>query len=205
MLRVKAGIGFAVRLLLFYGLLVLPRPLIGPYYAAFFRESANGLVGPSHEGLVIRFRPMETDARGRDVQLLVQQSGSTRFWTTPVSSRMQGYLPTAELLALILATPVPWRRRIRAMIAGILVVHVFIALRIYSAIAYSLNTAKLGYFSDFSPFGRDVVFKIDEILTTVPSTTLVVPVFIWIIVTFRRADVVSLAGLHAESALGTDR
>ncbi len=205
MLRVKAGVGFAVRLLLFYGLFVLPRPLIGPYYAAFLREGANGLVGPAREGLVIRFRPMETDSRGRDVQLLVQQSGSTRFWTTPISSRMQGYLPTAEVLALILATPVPWKRRIRAAVAGMLVVHVFIALRIYSAIAYSLNTAKLGFFSDFTPFWRDVVFKIDEVLTTVPSTTFVVPVFIWIIVMFRRADLASLIGSSAELQRRPDR
>ena len=197
MARAKAAVGFAVRLLFFYGLLVFPRPLVGPYYAAFFRESANGLVGPTREGVVIRFRPMVTDARGRDVQLVIQQSGSTRFWTTPISSRMQGYLPTVELLALVLATPIPWKRRIRATIAGLLVVHAFIALRIFSAIAYSLATAKLGYFSDFSPFWRDVVFKIDEILTTVPSTTFVAPVFIWIIVTIRRDDLLALVGSSA--------
>jgi hypothetical protein len=176
------------RLLLFYGLFVVPRPLVAHHYAALFREGANGLIGPSREGLVIRFRSMETDVRGRDVQLFLQQVDTSRFWTTPISSRMQGYLPTAEVLALILATPIPWKRRLWALIGGVLIVHVFIAVRVLSAIAYSLNTAQLGTFSDLSPFWRDVVFKIDEILTTVPTTTFVVPVFVWILVTFRRGD-----------------
>ena len=99
------------------------------------------------------------------------------------SSRYSAYEPTAVLLALILATPVPWRRRGRAIFLGGLLVHLFIAMRL------SLTLAAGGFAADKayalfhpSPFWQRVLERAEGVIADDPTVSFIVPVFIWFLV-----------------------
>ncbi len=99
------------------------------------------------------------------------------------SSRYSGYETTAVLLALILATPVPWRRRGWAMFGGLLLVHLFIAMRL------SLTLAAGGFAADKvyalfhpSPFWQRVLARAEGVIADDPTVSFIVPVFIWFLV-----------------------
>ena len=102
------------------------------------------------------------------------------------SSRYIGYSPTVLVIALILATPIPWSRRLRAATWGLLLVHGFIALRVSLTLAANGFGADKGYaLFHPGPFLRGVLSRAELILSDDPTVTFMVPVFIWFLVAFR--------------------
>jgi len=99
-----------------------------------------------------------------------------------------GYVPTALVIALVIASPVTWKRRLWALVWGGLLVTAFAAGRFYLFAYYrfsrpgELQTIELGGFSD------TVVSFLYEHLFVSPTGTVLVPVFVWLLVTFRRSD-----------------
>ena len=97
------------------------------------------------------------------------------------------YLQTGFLASLFLATPVRWRRRLRALSWGLILVHVAIVgkmlvtvLNAYSGKGVSL-LARTWPWEDIMAVAY--VFAERDILTLV-----MLPVLLWILVSFRRAD-----------------
>ena len=98
------------------------------------------------------------------------------------SSRIIGYTPTAVLVALILATPTKWKRRLWLLVWGMFLVHLFIALRLT---VFLLNS---GYAADkpyalFHPgaFWSDVLDRAKTVLADNPTFSYLVSVFLWLI------------------------
>jgi hypothetical protein len=105
-----------------------------------------------------------------------------------LSTRLTGYLPTAELLALVLATSIPWSRKWKALLWGMLGVHAYIALRLASAVLYVLSATQLSEFFTFTPTGNKIVHSIYEMAVQSVTISFATPALIWIVVTFRRGD-----------------
>ena len=101
------------------------------------------------------------------------------------SSRYVGYLPTATLIALVIATPTPWSRRWRALFWGLVLVNGFVGVRV--AIGLVVGFREVGLFV-YGPFGKTVVDLAYKAVAVSPVTSCVVPALIWILVTFRRED-----------------
>ena len=105
-----------------------------------------------------------------------------------LDSRLTGYLPTAAVLALVLAMSIPWSRKWKALVWGLVGVHLFIALRLATGVLYLLSQAKPTPFFEFTPLGNKAVYNIYEMAVQSPTISFIVPAFIWILVTFRRSD-----------------
>jgi len=94
-----------------------------------------------------------------------------------------GWQSTALLLALILATPVPWSRRRWALLWGVLGLHGFLLL--FLGFCIWVDSAEISLVT-LSPFGKAITGGCREALAG--QLNLAVPVLIWILVTFRRED-----------------
>ena len=180
-------VGFVLKLLLLYGLLAAPWPGVRGAYSVAYRAAAN-LVFGSFGGGVVRFRASPSGREEMDAEIVIRNRRSPVAGTTPHNSRMTGYLPTAEVIALILATPIPWPRRWRALLWGVVLVHGFVALRLVITLLHWFSVEEPWALYDPSPFWGNVLSTLFEFAVLAPTCTFLVPALIWILVTFRRSD-----------------
>jgi len=98
------------------------------------------------------------------------------------------------LMALILATPLPWSRRGQALLWGLLLVNLFVGVRLWLRItdAYC-DPNMLGLYS-ISQFWRSVLHGVMLVVSMAPAMTYIAPLTIWMVVMFRRGDWAVLLG-----------
>jgi len=181
--------GFALRFGLAYGLLLLAWPLIGfvyrPVYCALGNLAFEGGEASAH------FQQRAPGPRddGFDIEVVL-----TRRGPPPVtgrmnsSSRLVGYLPTVILLALILATPISWRRRWRALWIGGLLVTAFVALRMAIPLLQTFSAPGPLQVHERGALAHWLLSVLDRAFLAAPASWFVVPIFIWIGVALRRRD-----------------
>ena len=97
-----------------------------------------------------------------------------------------GWLPVALLMALILATPISWRRRGVAILLGVLCMHVVILLALRFIIWNESMEISL---VTLPPFWKTISNGFRDALITQFNPA--IPVLIWILVTFRRGDFIA--------------
>lgn len=182
MFRIKPIAGFLVCFLIVFAVLILP---LQEAYAAYFRVSGNALFGSYSSVASVRFEPLQDDDSQLDTKIVFtdRQSGATGW--IGVGTRFQGYTPTAFVVALVLATPLPWSRRWRALVWSLLAISAFVALRQFIFIAnviYIDREAKV----------KNTLDKVLEFAFWVGvesfAGVFVIPLGIWILVSFRRSD-----------------
>lgn len=115
-------------LLIFVVLLLLWRPL-GSGYGRLFRAAGTGLV-PAESRSRIWFESPEGPTNRHDVQVVVGNPKEHTKRSTKISSRRHGYMPTAFMLALTLATPVAWPRRLRSALWALLWVNLYVVIKL---------------------------------------------------------------------------
>ncbi len=176
---------FALRLLLVYGLLIIPWPGLKSGYGSLFRTCSNGLFQAVGLRSIVELRAPAKEHAAWDVEMHMKNPRKPGRWHVEYSSRGWGYLPMAAIVALIVATPLAWSRRWMALAAGLVLVHLFIALRIAVVFLYGMYWGGAIRLSS-------AVAKAAEIalhgFSNSPVATFVVPVVIWLLVTFRRSD-----------------
>jgi hypothetical protein len=130
-------------------------------------------------------------------------AGAVRERILGLDSRGVGWIPTALLLSLILATPVAWRRRARALCIGMPLVH-----------GYIVSTAAVYIWSEslrFQPgpagtgpggFLGWIAGALEETLVVQLGASFVVPAMIWILLTFDLRGMIGLGG--GGTPVGTD-
>ncbi len=199
----KKVIGFFVLLIVLYTLFAWPNPTVESAYSRGFVKCAEFLMrvdrdpptdGGPPKGVygtdAIVWLSSEYDKdRERDVRFLTVNRLNGRGVENEVtSSRHVGYMPAAVFLALVLATPVRWKRRVMALILGLVLVHVFVAARLAMILVHKFHgDDSYCLFHWDSPW--DTVLEVAFRLTAVvPASIYVVPLIIWIAVTFRRED-----------------
>jgi len=171
---------FACFLLIFVVLLRLWSPF-GTGYGRIFRAAGNGLVSAESRSRVWFEQPEKTDDH-HDVQVVVGNPKKHAKRSTPISSYRHGYMPTAFLLALTLATPVAWLRRLWFVLWGLLWVNFYVAIK--------LALFPIAYGGD-DPIGAWTLPGVLRWTFWVVGASsvgwTVVPLLVWAILTFRVA------------------
>ena len=181
--------GFAWRLLLYYLLLgVAPWPGFREAYADLFRAGANAVFFSFAQSGRTKFEPA-SDASGMwDTRVIYTIVGTPMGTQSSYNAWIAGWIPLATLVALVLATPVPWSRRWRALVWGLVWTHVFILLRVYVLVLFGFSGPPGLPLLSVGPFGHKVLETALEVISVSPVTSSLVPVFIWLLVTFRYED-----------------
>jgi hypothetical protein len=103
------------------------------------------------------------------------------------SSRRTGYIFIAFLTALIVATPIGWRRRGWALFWGMILIHGFIIFILAAWILRGFNNEVVSLLV-LSPFWQRVLLLTVFMFVHNLTFGLIVCVFIWLLVSFRRED-----------------
>lgn len=212
----KRLVGFLLRFLLFMVLLVAPWPGLAEGYATAFRWGANKVFSSFGSDGATRFLSLHDITPG-DLPPGVEPPPATDVLDTLIEMRSRndptqlgymrtaswqvGYRPTAFLIALILATPIPWRRRARALAWGLLWINAFVALRV--ALTLVMGFSGGGPVTLFSPgpLAGSILEFFSNMVVLEFEGDLVFPGAIWFLVSFRRSD---FATFFRQKAAGGD-
>ena len=187
-------LGFLIRFVLIFGLLILPWPGWNDLYSQAFRAVGNTIFG-SNEGNRILYFEAHRQTRGvasLDTRIvlgnrnLVDSSGNGPVSYLGLDPRSIGWTPTAFTVALIAATPIPWRRRIWALFWGLILINLFILFSIW---VYIWNSSTEVSLITLSPIWKQIADALQYTLITQMGISFTVPVLIWILVTFQQQGV----------------
>jgi hypothetical protein len=179
--------GFFGRVLLIYGLFVVSWAGIKADYAALYSGGWNLVFRSLIPGGSVRFHatPPPTGKHDTYIDFVNLRSGARGTLTT--SSRDPAYLQTAFLVSLVLATPLPWRRRLWALVGGLILVHALIAGRLLVTVLHEFSRAQFSLLAPGPPWNK-VLSVANRLAVGDVVMLLMLPVFIWILVCFRQSD-----------------
>ncbi len=163
-----------------FAVLVLPFLHLQDAYSVLFRAMGNAFFGSYSSVARVEFKPYETDDEERDVLVVFTHRASGTEFALPGSSKSQGYIPTAFIIALTLASPLVWRRRLIALAFNLVAVTAFVALRQLVFIASVI------YHPDPVP-KKMLDFAYWVLVESFPGLFMI-PLAIWVLITFRRRD-----------------
>ena len=191
----SAIVGFSWRFALVYGLLIAPWPGFNAAYGKYFRGLGQMTFAREGERRILYFEAVPAELhRVLDTRIaLANRDQLDREGKGPVhylelDTRGIGWVPTALLLALILATPVPWWRRGWALLWGLLAIHGYILLCV--AVYIWTNSTDLLLLT-LSPFWKNMANGLEETLITQMGASFIIPVLIWILITIQMRDVIA--------------
>ena len=187
----KQVIRFMCLFAVVYVLLVSPWPGLGAAYSMFYRKGAAFLFGSFGSKGVVLFRPSGNSPYEIDMYFLdrerISADGKVNSLLVHHTCRYAAYRHIVSVIALILATPIPFRRRAKALFWGLILMHCFIVLKLMVLISYTFNNEPLSLLA-LNPFSERLLFVTHQLIIDSVSFNFIAPVFIWILVSFRRED-----------------
>ena len=195
MLALKRISWFFVCSVVVYALLVSPWHGLRDAYHACFQAGGNLLYSSIGDHGAAKFAPLTSKRRSVDTLVTLRKRRAPYpEMDLNISSVQVGYRPTVFLIALALATPIPWSRRWKALVVGLLVVQVFIAFRVWLFLVDLLSNENIMAVYSLSPWVKSVLHGVALVLFRSPAMHYIGPLFIWLVVTFRRGDFETLMG-----------
>jgi len=174
-----------------YCVLMACWPVVGGYYSRFYCAGANFLFGSFGSKGKVRF----IEAREGDCDVKIRlfnverrdERGRVQFAEVAHSCRHDGYIYTAFLIALILATPIPGRRKLWALVWGLILLHCFVVIKLAVRLVVAFSREPIRFF-EISPFWRWCLYTFHQQFIVNITFGFVVATFVWILVSFRRGD-----------------
>lgn len=195
MLPVKLILRFLGWFSLGIALLIAPWPKLEEAYAKLLRVEAELLFGNFGAKGIVLFRPTDEPSDAlHDTKIflghrdIVKPNGMRTMKVVKMSTRYIGYMPTALVVALVLATSLPWRRRLGSLAWGLFWVHCFVAFVLLIIILHKYNQSETIGLYQWTGFSRSLLNAAHEVFVTYIGPFFLVPVFIWVAVCFRRED-----------------
>ena len=193
----KPIVGFFLRFMVLFVVLTAPWPGFSQAYAPVYRAVGNTLFGRIGYGGDVHLRSSGGQDPHRDTDFVLKNMNNGAEYVFGGTS-LKGYRPTAFLCCLILATPMRWSRRWRALLWGLAIVSVYVALRtaLFLLFAFSEGNhlvqnmnggGSLAIFS-IGPFGRMVLDYLYRVFVESFAGWLFAPLPIWALVCFWRSD-----------------
>lgn len=192
---------FLLRVFVIYIVLLLPWSGLSTAYNAWFRSL--GRVAALGGAWIVRVEPVPAEEKSPLTTrfhvgnpLKRDSQGNIMGKVLDLDSWGVGWVPTALVISLILATKLPMRRRLTALAWGLLLINLYIAfcLRVYlwDETADLFNTGSLA---------RSVSGALSYTLVTQMGAGFAVAVLIWLAVTIRAQDARLLTSTLAEASL----
>ena len=189
MLKPKLVFYFLLKVAVFYSLIMLP-VIFHTSYATFYRAAGNKFFNPFYETGFAQFTK-SSDEYDTEITIgnyiLPHPNGKGPIIVVPLSSR-SGYLPTALLLSLVLSSPIGFRRKIVALLAGSFIVTAFVMFKLWIQILYNCYSTEWLKLQPTSLTTLKVVNYIYTNFIDNPGPSLYFSVLIWLLVSFRIND-----------------
>ncbi|MBE0638414.1 MAG: hypothetical protein IH598_07835 [Bacteroidales bacterium] len=124
-----------------YTLLLIPQINVNKAYAELFCKLGNYLYRDFPRGGYVKLS-IQSDRGKNDIALFlsradwIKERKLTGVTTDKASDRI-GYLITAFYVALVLSTPMSWKRKVVALVLGLVLMTAFVMLKVYIIILQS--------------------------------------------------------------------
>lgn len=182
-----------------YALFMAPWPGVANGYAHLFRAGGNVLfarfwfwsdasvkfldIENLRPGDLPPGTPSISPGKTKDTLLQLHRRAAGTVGHLRTSSRPIGYGPTVVMMALVLATPLGWRRKGWALASGLVLIHAFIAFRITLLVTANGFAADKAY-AIFHPgaFWQRILGAMESLFADDPTVSYVVPALIWFVV-----------------------
>lgn len=135
MIKARRLIFSFVAFIAVYLLLLLPQVNMNEIYAEQFCKLGNYLFADFPQGGYVRLTTQD-DKGKNDISLFLSnaswvENGKLTGVSTNKASDRIGYLITAFFAALVIATPLKWKRKLLTLILGLVLVTAFVMLKLY--------------------------------------------------------------------------
>lgn len=191
MLRSKTLVLFLVKAALIYGVLSLPFSFYDASYGKFYRKMAGSFFSSFRETGFVRFREMPDPAKTRvnlGNKLQIRPGGKAHTAFVDINTRYLGYIPTILIASLALASPVPWKRRLIALAAGLILVTLMIMFKQWIALLWLSEVSPFLELTHFTGLGKKILTFLNTFIAESSSSLLYFVVGVWLLVTFRISD-----------------
>lgn len=191
MLRTKPLLFFIIKAAVIYILLAAPVSFFDDVYGKIYRKCATTLFHRFHGKGFAQFTEGEYKAIIRvNVGNLDQVRKNNTAPTTYgyLNIRYLGYLPTILLITLILASPVTWKRKAMALILGLLLLNAIIIMEQWLHLMFLSIRATWLNLVYFSETKKNIINLAYNYLVRMQGISRFLVVLIWLLVTFRKAD-----------------
>jgi hypothetical protein len=172
-----------------FSLLSWPWPRLKQSYASGYRSAAGWLL-PTF-GKFGRCEYVPVGNPNADTQVTLVNIRTATRGGFLINTRFMGYVPTVLTFSLIVATPVAWRRRAWSLLWGMLAVNVFVWARLALSVLHGFcgpsGERPLSLFSP-GPILATVLEFVYFVFAVSSPGHVVVPLFLWVAVTFRHKD-----------------
>ena len=182
----RAMVGFFVRLLVINALLMIPWPGWREMYATGFRTVANVLLGSMGHNGEVRFEPGDGNESGVDTQIVLRNRQTQAQSHLSFSCRYAGWMPTAMTMALVLATPLSWKKRLTALVFSLALVQAFVFARLWVYLAYLFSAGDTLAVLDAGPAVHSVLGAISDGLLISLIGSFLGPILIWLVIAVRK-------------------
>jgi len=169
-------LGFLLRLCVIYILLNGSWTGLQKAHAFAYRYNANVLLTILSLEQHVWLEPCTASDPRVDMCVLYRASGSDSPQVRPHLGGLQDYRALSFMIALILATPIRWPRRLAATIAGLTLFSVFLAARLAAHFESTFVTNPIPWLSLSGDAKSFILFVIAH------PPWYVAPVFIWTVV-----------------------
>lgn len=191
MLRTRPILIFIIKAVIIYSILAVPFSFYDEMYGKFYRKCAASMFSTFHGKGLARF--VEGDEKavtrinvGNTEQIKPDGTLETTFGYLNI--RFLAYLPTILLIALILASPVNWKRKLLALVLGLLLLTIFIMFLQWLHLMFLSIRATWLNLIDFSESKKNAYNLAYKYLVEMPGFSRFLVVLIWLMVTFRKED-----------------
>jgi hypothetical protein len=191
MLRSKTLLMFLLKALVFYTLLSLPISAYDEAYGNFYRKLSDQCFGHFRGSGFAKFNSMKDPAMTHvnvGNYALKLPDGSFDTAAIDINTRILGYIPTILFISLVLASPVPWKRRLVALGTGMILVMLLVIFKHWISLLWLCEENAWLKLTNFTGFSKTVLTFTN---TFISSSSFTVPYFvvgIWLLVTFRLDD-----------------
>ncbi len=197
---------FFLKAALVYGVLFLPLNIFDGTYENFYRKCNSYFFSELQSVGHVRFtkgkEPATTHINIWN-QNQVQPDGKVNSAKADVNTRYRGYLPTILFLSLLLASPVPWKRKTISLVTGFILVTAFVMFKAWLGLVYVCQNNPFLELFNFSGNKKYLVDRCLDIFFHSTGSILYFVVAIWILVTFRKQDLLNWRGADASVAQDT--
>ena len=185
---VKRISGFLFWCLVTYGLLLLPWHGLMNAYRAGFRAVGNVMFHSVSDGGSVYFEKLSDGDRVNDTTLrLTNRTNGTRG-SMDIRAAYVAYRPTAFLIALVLATPMPWSRRGWALLWGLVGVGLFVAFRIWLQVFDAMSNGDALSVYVLGSTWKGALVATLKVMVHASTMSYLAPACIWALVAVRRGD-----------------
>lgn len=177
-------------------LLLLPG--LGQGYAAFHRSVGDALFSEFGEKGIVEFEAYKSEEEPEFRTMLKlfnraayersQRTGEAVQHAFVYSSWYTDYLIITLFIALLVASPIGWKRKGWALLIGIVLINLYILFIQYIALLYNFNYYEVLGVLSLSEFWEGLVNFLHPILLLNPGTGIFVAFTTWLLVTFNRVD-----------------